>query len=104
MFIKSTLEVKERQSGRRRAFITLIQQLYFKTKMINVIIDFHFMDKTTRKKNKISDNSENESKKIDLDQKRELQKCNEIIMSLVIIEMASNVTLLVACGENNKCL
>ena len=67
MFIKSTFEVKERQSVSRGAFIILIQQPNFKTRSINVIIDFHFIDKTTRKKNKISDNSGNESKKMDLD-------------------------------------
>ena len=37
MFIKSTFEVKERQSRRKRAFVTLIQQLYFKTIKINLI-------------------------------------------------------------------
>ena len=52
MFIKSTLEVKEGQSVSRGAFIILIQQPNFKTRSINVIIDFQFRDKTTRKKKK----------------------------------------------------
>ena len=48
----------ERYSERGRAFITLIQQLYFKIRRINVIIDFHFMNQTTRKLKKKLDNSD----------------------------------------------
>ena len=41
---------------------------------------------------------------VDLDQMRKLQKCNEILTPLAVIEVASNVTLRVngACRENNK--
>ena len=51
------------------------------------------------------DNSGNESQRYDLDQKHELQKCNEIITKLAVIETTNNVTLRVleACGENNIC-
>ena len=97
--------MKERQSGMKVYFITLIQQLYFKTRRINVIIDFHFMDKTTRKKKKNFNNSENETQRVELNQKRELQKCNETITPLAFIETTSNVTLRVieAYVENYKC-
>ena len=44
--------MKERQLGNGLFFVTLIQQLYFKTIRINVIIDFHFVDKATRKNKK----------------------------------------------------
>ena len=61
------------------------------------------MDKAFRKKRKFK-YSGNESKRVDLDQKRELQKCNDTIMLLVVIEKAFNGTLLVivACGENKN--
>ena len=43
--------MKVRQSGRGRAFVTLIQQLYFKTIRINVIIyRFSLVYKASRKR------------------------------------------------------
>ena len=58
-----------------------------------LIIDFHFLDKTTRKKNKYFNNSGNESQWVVLDQKRELQKCNETITPLAVI-VTTNMFLL----------
>ena len=54
MFINPSIEVKLRQSGRGRAFVTLIQQLYIKTIRINVIIyRFSLVDKASRKRRKL---------------------------------------------------
>ena len=84
--------MKERQSGMKVYFITLIQHLYFKTRRINVIIDFHFEDKTTRKRRKIIKYSSNESQSVDLIQKRELHKCKEILMPLTLTATVRNVS------------
>ena len=96
--------MKERQSAMKVYFITLIQQLYFKTRRINVIIDFHFEDKTTRKRRKIIKYSSNESQSVDLIQKRELHKCNETLTPLVVTVTERNVSLRVigVCGENKR--
>ena len=48
------------------------------------------MDKITRKKEY---NSKTASERVDLDQKRELQKSNKTITLLAVIETASNVML-----------
>ena len=53
------------------------------------------MDQTTRKKKKKLDNSGNESQRDELDQKRELQKCNETLTPLVAIDTASFIKFLV---------
>ena len=68
---------KKGSRGGGRAIVILIQQLYFKTIKINVLIVFHFVDKATRKKQEKFKYSENESQRVDIDQKRELQKGNE---------------------------
>ena len=61
--------MKERQSGKGRAFV-IIQQLYFKTIRINVIIyRFSLVDKASRKRGKFK-YSENESQRVNLDQIR----------------------------------
>ena len=50
------------------------------------------MDKASRKKEKFK-YSGNESQRVDLDQKRELQKCNETFTSQTVTTKANNVLL-----------
>ena len=72
-----------------KSFVTLIQQLYFKTIRINVIIyRFSLVDKASRKRKKFK-YSGNESQRVDLDQKRELQKFNETLTPLAVTATAN---------------
>ena len=48
-------------------------------------IDFHFVDKATRKNKKKIKYSGNESQRVDLDKKWELQKCNETLTPLALL-------------------
>ena len=53
MYIKYTTIMKLRQSGGGRAFVTLIQELYFKTIRNNIIIyRFSLVDKVIEKEEK----------------------------------------------------
>ena len=40
----------ERKAAQERTSLRYINPMYFKTRRINVIIDYHFMDQTTRKR------------------------------------------------------
>ena len=62
------------------------------------------MEKANRKRKKNLNYSENESQMVDLDQKRELQKCDETLKPHFVTATASNVSLRVigACGENKS--
>ena len=100
-----TLKLKKGSWRGMLNFVTLIQQQYFKTRRINVIIYRYFIDQTTRKRRKIFKFSGNESQRVNLNQKRELQKCNETLMPPAVTATTSNFTLgiIEACGENKRC-
>ena len=92
---------------RGRAFVTLFQQLYFIEISIKVIIwTFYFVDKTTRKRRNIYNNSEKESYRDDLQKKWQLQNCNETQTPLAVIETTTilSFSTFEACGEKIKCL
>ena len=67
-------------------------------------IDFHSWIKHLEKVEKFK-YSGNESHIVELDQKGELQKCNETLTPLVVTATASNVSLreIGACGEKKIC-